>query len=103
MLPWQPSVPRNERCLSQNSCLATPKSRSGGSDLVKQVRVTLKHFEQLHQGQWRLCLTILVPSVPREGIDAAAENYRGFALAKIELLAHADNEFGIDDELVQGA
>ena len=59
--------------------------------------MTLKHFEQLHQGQRRLCLTILVP---REGIDAATENFGGFALAKIELLAHADNEFRIDDELV---
>ena len=69
------------------------EARSGGSDLVEQIGVTIQHLEQLHQGQRRLCLTILVAG---KGINAAAEDFGGFALVKRELLAHAGDEGGID-------
>ena len=40
-----------------------------GSDLIEQIRVTVQHLEQFHQGQRRFSLAVLVP---REGIDPTA-------------------------------
>ena len=67
---------------------------SGGFDLAQKFGVTIQHLEQLHQGQRRLGLAVFVA---REGIDAAAEDFGGFALVKCELLAHVDDEARIDD------
>jgi len=40
-------------------------------DLIKQVGMAVQHFEQLHQGQWRFGLTVLVAG---EGIDATGDH-----------------------------
>ena len=70
------------------------ESRSGGSDLVEQVGMTLKHLEQLYQSQRRLGLAVFIA---REGIDTAAEDFSSFALVESEFLAHAGDEARIDD------
>ena len=56
--------------------------------------MTIQQLEQLDQGQRRLGLAVLVA---REGVDSAAEDFGGLALAQIELLAYADDECGIND------
>lgn len=51
--------------------------RSGGSNLVEQVGVTIQQLEQLDQGQWRFGFAVLVA---RKGIDAAAKDFCGLTL-----------------------
>jgi hypothetical protein len=62
------------------------RARSGGFDLIGQVGATLKHLEQFHQGQRGLGLAGFVT---REGIDATAEDFGGFALAALTCLLNA--------------
>lgn len=57
--------------------------------LVQQVRVPVQHLEQFHERQRRLGLAIFVA---REGIHAAAEDFRRLALVEMEFLAHAGGD-----------
>ena len=63
------------------------------SHLAEKIGVTVQQFEQLDQGQRWLGLAVLVA---REGIDAAAEEFSGFALVEIELPTNLGDVVGID-------
>lgn len=56
--------------------------------------MAIQYPKKLYKGQWRSCLAGLIT---REGIDAAPEDLGGLALVQGELLAHMDNEGGIND------
>ena len=46
--------------------------------------MAIQKLEQLHQGERRLGFAVFIA---REGVDATAENFGGFALAEAEFLA----------------
>src|SRR5450830_8049 len=70
------------------------KTESGGSDFVKQIRVTFKHLEQLYQSQWRFGLAVLVA---RECVNATTEYFGSFALVERKKLAYAGDKARIYD------
>jgi hypothetical protein len=54
----------------------------------------IQQFEQLQQGQrW----SGLAGLLPRERIDTTAKKFSRLALSKLELLAHADDESGVNN------
>ncbi len=79
---------------SRLKCCGNGEFRGNQAVLTSLSRSTIQPLEQLDQGQWRLGQAALVA---RKGIDAAAEDFGGLALSEVELLAHIDDEDGVNN------